>query len=102
MNALIEKDRAELQGNFCRACGYCLPCPANIPIPMATRMSLVLRRMPYERFLTDEWREQMGRIRDCIDCGHCRDNCPYGIDPPVLLQDMLEDYEKFYAEHAEK
>ena len=24
---VIEKDRQELIGNFCRACGYCMPCP---------------------------------------------------------------------------
>ena len=27
---LIEKDRAELSGEFCRGCGYCMPCPVNI------------------------------------------------------------------------
>ena len=30
----IEKEKKELAGDFCRACGYCLPCPAEIPIPM--------------------------------------------------------------------
>lgn len=98
--AAIERDRAELSEEFCRACGYCLPCPADIPITMAARMSLVLRRMPYQKFLTDEWREKMHRIEDCRGCGHCRDNCPYGLDTPSLLKKMLADYEEFYKEHA--
>ena len=41
MKALIQKDREELLGNFCHGCGYCLPCPAQIDIPTAARMSLL-------------------------------------------------------------
>lgn len=99
MLAVIERDRAELGEQFCRACGYCLPCPAEIPIPMAARMSLLVKRMPYQQFLTDEWREKMSRIRNCQDCGHCRDHCPYDLNPPALLRRMLVEYEHFYREH---
>lgn len=98
--AVIERDRAELTGDFCRACGYCLPCPADIPIPLAARMKLLLRRMPYRQFLSDDWKRKMGRIRDCQACGHCRENCPYGLDTPALLKKMLLDYEEFCAQHA--
>lgn len=97
----IEHDRKELASDFCRACGYCLPCPAEIPIPMAARMGLLLRRMPYEQFLTDDWKEQMHRIEKCIDCGHCKSHCPYGLDTPALLKKMLADYEDFYLQKLE-
>jgi uncharacterized protein len=100
IRAAIDQDRAELAGEFCRACAYCLPCPAEIEIPMAARMGLLLRRMPYERFLSDEWREKMHRIEDCRQCGHCITNCPYGLDTPALLKKMLADYEEFYQDHA--
>lgn len=95
----IERDRRELAGEFCRACGYCLPCPARIPIPMAARMSLLLRRMPYQQFLGAEWQEQMRRINDCLECGHCKGACPYGLETPALLKRNLEDYEVFYNSH---
>lgn len=98
----IERDRGELASGFCRACGYCLPCPAGIPIPMAARMGLLLNRMPYQQFLSDDWRESMNRINDCQDCGHCRDNCPYELDAPELLRKMLADYEVFYREHGKR
>lgn len=91
----IERDRAELRGDFCRACGYCLPCPAQIPIPMAARMSLLLRRMPYAQFLEEDWQQQMANIEHCTDCGHCSAHCPYGLDTPRLLRKMLEDYREF-------
>ena len=96
----ISKDRQELAGEFCRACGYCLPCPADIPIPMAARMPLLLRRMPYAQFMTGEWPEKMGRIRACRDCGHCREHCPYGLDTPALLRKALTDYEHFRTAEA--
>ena len=98
--ARIAKDRAELSGDFCRACGYCLPCPAEIPIPFAARMGLLLRRMPWQQFMTDEWNEKMHRIEKCDECGHCREHCPYGLDTPALLKRMLANYEAFYAEHS--
>ena len=100
IRAAIDRDRTELAGEFCRACAYCLPCAAGIEIPMAARMSLLLRRMPYQRFLSDEWREKMHRIEDCRQCDHCITNCPYGLDVPSLLKKMLADYEEFYQDHA--
>lgn len=98
---IINKDRSELAGSFCRACGYCQPCPAQIPIETAARISLLMARAPYQNFLTDEFKEKMERINDCIHCDHCKDHCPYGLDTPVLLQNMLAEYTKFYAEHKQ-
>jgi predicted aldo/keto reductase-like oxidoreductase len=101
MMPIIENDRRELAGDFCRGCGYCMPCPQEIPISMAARMSLLLRRMPYQGFLTDSWNEKMHRIERCTECGHCREHCPYGLDTPALLRKQLADYDVFYREHAE-
>ena len=96
---IIEKDRQELAGSFCRGCGYCMPCPAGIPIPMAARMSLLLRRAPYEGFLKPEWRAKMDLIEDCIHCGQCIAQCPYSLDPPEILKTMLADYRDFASTH---
>lgn len=93
--ALIEKDRTELIGDFCRGCGYCLPCPAQIDIPNSARMALMLRRARPEDFLTEEWKEKMARIPNCIHCNHCRDHCPYGLDTPRLLAENWKDYQAF-------
>lgn len=97
MMAIIERDRKDLAADFCRACGYCLPCRAEIPIPMAARMGLLLRRMPYQQFLTPEWHENMMRINKCNNCGHCFQHCPYNLDTPALLRRMLREYEEFVA-----
>ena len=91
---LIENDKKILSGEFCRGCGYCLPCPAGIDIPNAARMSLMIRRAPTNVFFGEEWQEKMKKIEDCINCNHCLENCPYGLDTPNLLRKNLEDYEK--------
>lgn len=88
----IEADKKELADSFCRACGYCLPCPAQIPIPMAARMKFLLGRMVAERFLEEEWQDNMKRINDCVDCGHCKANCPYELDVPSLLRSQYDSY----------
>ena len=99
LKAVIEKDRKELSGNFCRSCGYCLPCTVDIDIPQAARMAMLLRRSPYKRFMTDEWHAKMQKIEECVHCDLCKSRCPYGLDTPSLLQYMLKDYNEFYAEH---
>ena len=93
LSARIEKDKAELSGNFCRACGYCMPCPVGIQINMAARMSPLIRRSPAESWLNENGQNMMMKIKDCIECGQCKSKCPYGLDTPVLLKENLRDYE---------
>lgn len=57
--AYIEKEQKVLTGEFCRGCGYCMPCPAGIQINNCARMSLMLRRAPSEAWLTPEMQEEM-------------------------------------------
>jgi aryl-alcohol dehydrogenase-like predicted oxidoreductase len=93
--AYIEKERAELAGDFCRGCGYCMPCPVGIEINNCARMSLLLRRSPAALQLTPAVQEKMKKIEDCLDCGQCKAKCPYGLDTPTLLKKNLEDYKTF-------
>jgi len=96
---LIQKDKIELSGDFCRGCGYCMPCPQGIPIPQAARISLLLTRAPYQPFLQEDFRNKMNLIYNCTGCGNCIRHCPYGLDTPNLLKRELKRYDKFYNEH---
>jgi aryl-alcohol dehydrogenase-like predicted oxidoreductase len=93
--AYIEKERAELAGDFCRGCGYCMPCPVGIEINNCARMSLLLRRSPAALQLTPAVQAKMAKIEDCLDCGQCKAKCPYGLDTSTLLKKNLEDYKTF-------
>ena len=96
--ATIERDRKELCGEFCRGCGYCMPCPAGIEINQCARMSLMLRRAPAAAWLTEEWQAKMHQIEQCRHCGHCIAKCPYGLNTPELLQANYKDYWEVLAQ----
>ena len=100
IRALIEADKKELAGEFCRGCGYCMPCPAGIEINNCARMSLLLRRSPSAAHLTPESQAKMMKIKECLHCGHCKSKCPYGLDTPALLEKNLKDYEEILAGKA--
>ncbi|MCI8513167.1 MAG: 4Fe-4S dicluster domain-containing protein [Lachnospiraceae bacterium] len=95
--AQIEKDRKELSGNFCRACGYCMPCPAGIEINICARMSLLIRRSPSANQLTEEVRAKMKKVEECLHCGACMKKCPYGLETPRLLEENYKDYQEILA-----
>lgn len=98
----IERDRQEMEKEFCRGCGYCLPCPAGIRLEMVCRMSLLLKRASLSEFLTREWYDEMQKTKDCIECGQCQPRCPYDFKPQTRLaqqyEDFMEMYEKYYTD----
>ena len=96
MRAIIEKDRRELSGNFCRGCGYCQPCTVGIKIQDCNRMSLFLQRAPHSVYVTEEWAAEMAKIDDCVHCDICKSRCPYGLDIPTLLRQNKADFDKVW------
>lgn len=97
IKAFIDKERTELMGDFCRGCGYCMPCTVGIQINQCNRMSLMLRRAPSESWLSDYWQAEMEKINNCVDCGKCMTHCPYELQIPALLRKNLEDYHEVLA-----
>lgn len=100
LKAVVEKDIEELSGDFCRGCGYCLPCPVGIQINQCARMSLLIRRSNTQTFLGSTWQENMKKIEKCIHCGSCMSKCPYGLNPPKMLKKNYEDYKNVLAGKA--
>ncbi len=96
----IRKDREELSGDFCRGCGYCMPCPMGIEINNCARMTLMLHRAPAKDWLTEQWQEKMRKIETCLHCGACAAKCPFGLDTPRLLRDNYDEYWKILAENS--
>ena len=101
ISAFIEKERQELTGEFCRGCGYCMPCPAGIMINQCARMSLMLRRAPSKAWLTEGMQAEMKKIEGCLECKKCMSKCPYELDTPELLKKNYEDYKKVLAGEVE-
>jgi predicted aldo/keto reductase-like oxidoreductase len=97
LTAFIEKEKGELAGEFCRGCGYCMPCPKGIMINQCARMSLMLRRAPSASWLSEPMQAEMKKIEDCIHCGSCMKKCPYSLNTPELLAKNYEDYKRVLA-----
>lgn len=97
IRAEIAKDKEELGADFCRACGYCMPCPAGIEINTCARMSQLIRRSPSELQLTPEVQEKMRKVEECRHCDACKKKCPFGLDTPALLEKNYKDYKEILA-----
>ncbi len=97
IKAVIDADRAELAGEFCRGCGYCMPCTVGIEINQCARIGLMIRRAPSGPWLGEEYQAKMAQIENCVDCGLCKTRCPYELDTPNLLRRNLEDYKNIIA-----
>lgn len=97
--AAIEHDRRELAGDFCRGCGYCMPCPVGISIRDCARMTLMLRRAPAKEWLTEHWQNEMRKIEQCLHCNQCASKCPYGLPTPALLQQNYREYWEILKEN---
>lgn len=97
IEAFIAQEQKDLAGDFCRGCGYCMPCPVGIQINQCARMSLMLRRAPSKAWLTEAMQAEMAKIENCLHCNQCSAKCPYQLDTPTLLQKNYEDYQKVLA-----
>ena len=100
IRTFIEKEKTELSGDFCRGCGYCMPCTVGIQINQCARISLMIRRAPSSGWLSPHWQQEMEKIEDCVDCRKCASRCPYELDTPNLLRRNLEDYRNVLAGKA--
>src|SRR6056297_353892 len=95
---LIEKaaDKfREMQPVNCTGCGYCVPCPNDVHIPM--NFSLY-----NEAHLYDDYEEKNNtynrlkakmRAENCIACGECLDKCPQNLPIIDLLEDVADYFE---------
>lgn len=84
--AALQEEAEHWGTRFCRRCGYCMPCPNGLNIPM-----LLLLQAYEERYDLKDWAaERLAGLEkhydDCISCGTCLERCPYELPIPELLQ----------------
>jgi hypothetical protein len=71
----------------CLRCGYCQPCPQDVPVPeifkavqMVASYPDNLKHMGYDLY------DSLDVPADaCAECGVCLDECPAGLEIPELL-----------------
>ena len=102
MREEIERLRRELGDEFCRGCGYCLPCPAGIELPMMMRVSYFVKRNPAGSQFSEARQAQVDRIDGCLECRECVGRCPYHLDAPRILRKQRDEYRRLRREYLER
>jgi predicted aldo/keto reductase-like oxidoreductase len=93
-HALIERDKAELGTQFCRACNYCQPCQQDIPITFVLRAeSQTLKRMGWRPGTEERIADVIKVTRTCTECGDCEARCPYELLIRPLIQERADSLE---------
>ena len=72
----------ELHGNFCRRCGYCLPCTKGINIPSMFIAEGYYTRYKMISYAENYYKKQPVKAGECIECGVCMSKCPYNL--PII------------------
>jgi predicted aldo/keto reductase-like oxidoreductase len=75
----ISKISKELGKNFCRRCGYCMPCPQDIQIVPAMNARMNIDKLGAKFFMDTFGSEFVEKIRTCTECGRCELRCPYNL-----------------------
>ncbi|MPM15303.1 hypothetical protein SDC9_61671 [bioreactor metagenome] len=65
----------------CMYCGHCAPCPKEIDVAAVNKyLDLALCQKSVPETLRDHYRVLSHHAGECIACGSCVKNCPFGVD----------------------
>ena len=89
----LEKFRAASE-KLCTGCGYCVPCPRGVGIPLVFKLANAARifglmdgsRREYAKFDKMWPFDNFKDASHCIECGECVEKCPQEIPIPEELQ----------------
>jgi predicted aldo/keto reductase-like oxidoreductase len=95
----MQRIRNELGGRFCHRCEYCMPCEQGVQIPKVLLIKSQVRRFRPKQ-LASMAKDAASSVEQCIDCRECEEKCPYHLPVPEMLQENVETYRKFLAEHS--
>jgi len=93
----IRRLTEQMGDRFCRGCGYCLPCPEDIPIPMVTFLKVFSMQMPRDQVITEEHDRAVELAKGCSECRQCVERCPYDLEIPDMLKENVRFYKSFSA-----
>jgi predicted aldo/keto reductase-like oxidoreductase len=90
----IDAEVKELGADFCRRCGYCLPCPQGINIPGAMLLENYVKRYSLNDWAVKRYEGMFSKASDCIKCGVCEPRCPYNVPIRKRLDSVKETFGK--------
>lgn len=75
----IKEVKQLLDNDFCRRCGYCLPCTKGINIPFVFLCEGYVTRYNLGEWGLSRYQTLPAKASDCISCKVCESRCPYKL-----------------------
>jgi predicted aldo/keto reductase-like oxidoreductase len=94
-NGLTDREKncfkVNLDVDYCRDCGLCLPCPQNLDVAAVLRFHKL-----YTVYGLKDWAKRLYNglevnVSNCTECGECEPKCPYNLPILYLLQKAKDD-----------
>lgn len=82
----LEKLAAEIGKDFCRRCGYCLPCTQGIDIPGVMVFEGYIKRYGLASWAKGRYETAAVKASECVECGKCTQRCPYSLNIPQRIK----------------
>lgn len=89
----LEEIRKDLGNDFCRRCGYCLPCTKGIDIPNCFMFEGYFNRYNLKDWARSRYNGLAHKASECIKCGACLKRCPYELDIIKKLEKVAKTFE---------
>lgn len=103
----VREKLAEVTKVPCTGCGYCMPCPAGVDIPVCFRCYNVRFSDGWfngmrEYFMCTTLRSKQTNASKCVGCGRCEQHCPQGIPIRKELKNVVKAMERLPYRIAKK
>ncbi|WP_371374604.1 aldo/keto reductase [Sporomusa aerivorans] len=89
--AQLKAEAEKLGANFCRRCGYCMPCVAGIDIPQMFIFHLQYTRYDLKTAIPQRYQGSKVKASSCIECGECEARCPYNLPIRERMKQVARD-----------
>lgn len=91
----------------CTGCGYCMPCPKGVDIPVTFRCyneiySETKSGARKEYLQCTAFRQNQSSASQCIQCGKCEQRCPQHIEIRKELKNAVRELEPVHYKAARK
>ena len=64
----------------CMYCGHCAPCAVGIDVAMVNKLArLATAQGEIPETVREHYRTLEHHARECVGCGRCEKNCPFGV-----------------------
>lgn len=88
---ILKKEAEAIGPNFCRRCGYCMPCAAGIDIPQTFIFHLQYSSYGLKDAIPPRYNNMKAKASDCIECGACEKRCPYDLPIRDRMKQIAKD-----------